>query len=383
MCNKVKSVWLLIDHPMNIITAVGLAFYLQEKFEVNLLISMHPYWEGIDLEMLKRYFKQIYTFPNVGFSKHILREVKKIYQTKKRIKEIGIVVDDTFVVLSCGSFLENIVLSTFPENRRLSINPDFVYNFFTDKSGDLQYRENAISKIWNLTILPLFGLLPMSYYEHVSEKKLYDVDYKVGREKIFNKCFSVKNIASSCLEENEIYDLSIYVKNKIVTHDVSGEKKIIFFLGDSEVPDKYRIEFTNRCLRYIEKFFPNYSYVYKPHPNDSGEAESVDLGKFMVYSKKGVSQLFFLENLEKIHRCFTIGSTAVKFGINFGIHSYLFLDLYKNFSKDYYEVLKSQACDIDDGAFIKTFDSPPVEYKIDVDLQKVSNHLVKILKYLC
>lgn len=374
-----RTIWLIIDHPMQIITAIGLALYFKDKYFINLLISRHHYWNKADQAVFFEYFQEIHWFPKVDFSWILPREVAKIIFNLWKIKRLAIKAEDIFLVLSNKVILETILFSLHDKNKRIAINPDFVCRDIYHPLPQSAYQEKLISKIWNLTIFPLFNLKAIIYLKEIKEKNLYAYMYRDGNEKIFYKFFSIVNDQTDSLYDNDIYDLASFVSSRICKNKIEITKgSSIVFFGDSLEMDDYRIQFTNKCLRYIERFFPGYSYIYKPHPNDCGEAASVDLGKFKIYDKKIVAELFWIENLNNTKFCFSIASMATRYSLNIGVTSFYFLKLYKNYSEDYYNALLSGVSRVDNRCFIEDFSKSPAEYKINLDLNKVYKSLEKI-----
>lgn len=373
-----NKIWIIIDHPMQITTAIGLSLYFKNNRGVNLLVSRHPYWRDSDEAIFKNYFDEIHWFPKSGFSWIFPREIAKILYVKRKLKKINISKDDIFVVLSNRVCLEPIVFSVYKNNRRISINPDYlVGDSFGPYVGD-DYQEKAISKIWNNFIFPLFGMESIMYCKHKTDKSLYALFYKRGNSAVFKQSFAIKNIEAKNLSDYEIYDLSAYVGFNLENKNEDGNRKSVVFFGDSTVPDSYQINFVNHCLRYIENFFPGCIYFYKPHPNDHGEAQSIELGQFKVYKDKTVAELFYLENSTKIKACFSVASTAIRHSIDSGITGYYFLKLYQNFQNDFYNALLDISAGTPSESFITDFNSAPTSYAIKYDINKVSGSLAKI-----
>jgi hypothetical protein len=379
-----KTLWIIIDHPMQITTAMGLAIYFKKDFNLGLIISKHCYWQGVDTQIFNNMFNSVHWFERPDFSKSLLREILKIFRIRKILKKLSIKKQDIFLILSNKVFLENILISLYPDNRRVVMNPDYLYEGSLEPFSLPRYKEKIISRIWNWTIIPLFKLIPVLCFKHTEDKKLYAIHYKKGNKKLFNVCLSIKNINATNLKPHEVFDLSMYVKTNLPKITKTPEKKCIVFFGESltEV-DLYHIEFTNKCLRYIEIFFPGYNYIYKPHPNDLIEANNLVLGKFSRYEKKGLAELFFIENLKNICCCFSVASTALRHAIDMGIKSYYFLNLYKNYSSDFTNVLMDLASDAPPEAFIGGFESAPQNYQITDQTNKVEQRIIIIKKALC
>lgn len=375
-----KTIWIIIDHPMQIINAIGLALYLQDKYIINLLISRHHYWNKSDQKIFSEYFKKIYWFPKVDFSWILPREALKIIYIKLKLKHLGIKNEDIFLSLANKIFLENILFSLYPKNSRISLDDDYIATHI--ERGQKEYHETLFSIIWNKTLIPLFKIKSMIFLQ-CSAEPLYIIVYQ---EEIFDNKYLFKRFKPGLkLSENELYRLAPLVRNNINGYSKNQDLKTIVFFGEGrDYFDADHFKFVNQCLRYIEKFFTGYSFVFKPHPYDRMEIKNIDFGKFQIYTDKNITELFLLKNADKIAYCFSVSSTSIRSSIDFGIkNSYYFLKLYRNYVSDkYYNILIEQVGDTDHRALIKSFDSAPENYGLDIKVDEIQRSLQKLDNYL-
>lgn len=378
-----KTLWISIYHPGEIISAVGMSLLVRDKYTVNLLIKDHPYWKGMGDDFYKKYFDNIYHFPDVGFSKHFLREVLKIIHIKKILKKLAIKDDDIYLTFSNKSFVDNIFLSAHRRHRIIKVVYSTVcFGSLSDfLSKNKYFKEIFTSKIWNLTIIPLFRLQPVVYLQHEKDRSLYEIVYKSGDAKIFGELYFISDYDKDVLGSNEIYNFMPLLKEKLIRGS-SGKDKIIIFFGEGRDRfDQYHCDFTNKCLRYIEHFFPGYHLVYKPHPIDFNgfETNNIVPGKFEIYRGGDISELLLLENFERVEACFSISSTSLRRAVDLGIKSYYFMDLYKNYLDDYRAIIKNLIGNLRSEAWLKSFEIPPLLYLLENNnLEKFSKHINKL-----
>lgn len=381
-----KVLWISLYHPNTILTAIGLILLLRDRFTVNCLIENHPYWKGMDVQPLSRYCNKIIWFSGVGFSKHFFREIFKLHKVKKIIKNLDVKKDDVFVALDNKPFLDNVFMSIHKSVRKFKITVYREWNDSLDKflASHKGYKELLTSKIWNWTIIPFFNLNPIVYLEN-SDRSLYYLIYKKGDKKIFDEFIYLKNYDEDASGKNEIYKLYGIAKDELVDRNKNSQKNTIVFFGEGRKHfDEYHFNFVNQCLRYIETFFPGFSYLYKPHPfdDDNYEVKNVVLGKFKLYEEKDVTELFLIKNLNNIKFCFSISSTSLESCFDMGIKSYFFIKLYSNYPKDFYSLILGQIGRLGKDAFIESFDIPPLDYQVKNNSSEKDNREVYKLDYL-
>lgn len=385
-----KNLWISIYHPGEIINAVGLAIFLKDYFTVNLLIKKHPYWRGISKDFFANYFNSIYWFPDIGFSKHFFREICKIIKTKFILKRLYVRDGDIFLTLSNKSFIDNIFLSIYKNIFKIKMVTrteclDTIKNFLGKKKN---YKEIWTSKIWNWSIMPFFRLQPIVYLQNIEDRGLYELVYKKGDKVMFDKFLYFKSYDENDLLNDDIYNFLPFIREKAATGDSGAQRNTVVFFGEGrDHYDKYHCDFTNRCLRYLEKFFPSSRLIYKPHPIDFAgfELNNLDLGKFEVYREGGITEIFLLGRINEIKGCFSISSTSLRKALDLGVPSYYFLNLYANYSKEYFELMLKFTHNAPSSAFINSFDLAPASYQVeDGNIKKFNKEINKLdfIKYV-
>lgn len=374
-----KTIWIVIDHPIQVIDATGLAFYFSNNYKVKLLVSRFHYWDNIDPSIFEKAFDKIYWFEKADFSKHLVREIFKLLRNKKKIKNLGVEKGDIFFILSRKVFLENLLISLYKDNLKINFSP--IMSKGEDGKDMSRFKERMISRFWNKTIIPLFGMCPLRYYYNVNDRRVFTYLYSEGNLKLFNEEFFYKSFAAEAtLENDEFFDLSYYVKDRLAKSSEEKDKKIVFF-GDAvnqENYTDYHIDFANKCLRYIEKFFPECELLYKPHPFDKMEKTSLEMGRFKLVEKAPIAELFLITNADKIKCVFSVSSLALKSALDMGFKGYYFLNMYEGYSEDYRGNLTAQAGYRNKEVFLKNFEEPPLEYESGIDLKKIENSLNRL-----
>src|SRR3989339_617337 len=200
-----KTLWISIYHPGEIISAIGMSLLFRDKYKINLFIKNHPYWKRINENFYKKYFNNIYHFPDVGFSKHFLREIIKIINIKKILKKLVIKNDDVYLTLSNKTFVDNIFLSIYKNHQifKFSSRTECLDSLEVFLKKNKNYKEIITSKIWNLTIIPFFNLQPIVYLQHQTDKGLYEIVYKRGDKSIFSKFLYFNSYDDNNLKEHD------------------------------------------------------------------------------------------------------------------------------------------------------------------------------------
>ena len=378
---KTKTIWVVIDHPLQIVQALGLSLYFSNQYNVKLLISKHHYWKGVDVRPFTSHFDEVHWFNKADFSWIFPREIWNLWTNLRELNTLQVNSQDVFLILSDHTFLESLIISRF-KNKKLALLPKYVYEKYHQQEfqTNLKYKERLISQIWNTTLIPFFRLEPLLYYSNILDKKMYALPYKRNSQELFHKTFFFDDTLKSV--DNSLKDISPYLS---LLNKAKNEKKrfIIFFGNSMHKHDKYQIAFTNTCLRYIEKHFPGYIYLYKPHPNDKVETKNISLGLFQVHSTKQTTELFLLEKGDQVAYFFAISSTSIKSCVHFGYtNAYYFFKLYKDYSNEFRDYLLSQFGSLTsiNNMFIDSFQNKPRKYTIQLNMQEVLTSFQKIEK---
>lgn len=383
-----KTLWLIIDHPMQLVDAMGIRLYYKDKYLVKLLVSRHHYWNAVDTNEIKNWFDEIHFFPRINFSWILPREIMNILANKQEINNLKIKNGDIFFVFSENVFLEGLLFQQYPKLKRIRLFAEHLYKRYhgVNFADTNKWQEKLISRLWNYTIIPFFSLEPIKYYQNLFDDHAYRINYVRDPEKIFDNTLVLKQNGQQIEAKNQIYELGPLVAKEL-TKTTKTKKDRVFFFGDSlKKYNQYQIDFTNKCLRYIEKYYSRHKLFYKPHPNDVLEQANIELGQFALFKEKLSSELLFLKYGNKIEHIFSVSSVSLKNALQFGFRNvHAFFKLYKKYDPELKVALTNQFGEFlkVKNFFITNFRSPPKPYSYQsFKINDVIMHLKKLDKLI-
>lgn len=369
MVGKNQDLWILVDHPRQIINALGLSIALGKTSSVNLLISKHHYWNGIDIQFLNEYFNKVYVFPKIVFSKILPREFAKMLIISERVRKLPIGARDIILVLSDNVFLESIIIRYYSNRRLVKIYPKHFYDMYVNGAPTGLFHEKAISKLWRYSMLRLLRLEPILYLQHLENPRLFMMPFLSDVNKLFDRVmFIASKNSKDNSDPNAFPDLLPFLAGnlrKAINKPANAKRKIVFFGGSLHSLDRYQVDFTNKCLRYIERYFPHSLYYYKPHPHDKVEQRHIELGEFSVYDRPLTTEIMLINNKDDFTHYFSVSSTSIVNCVEFGLNdAYLFYKLYGDYSPEFGKFLRNQYTAMHDRpeVFIEDFEQPPSKY---------------------
>src|SRR3989344_6027515 len=139
--NSGKTVWLIIDHPWQLLLALGLKICAPSDLVFNLLISKHKYWKSMDIGKYQNYFGRIYFFddPERTHSiKGIVKFLSQMLALKKQVRTLSVGKDDILVTLSYFRYFESIVTSVFAKNQQIFVCREDMYKVLTRSLADIR-----------------------------------------------------------------------------------------------------------------------------------------------------------------------------------------------------------------------------------------------------
>ncbi len=373
-----QKIWMVLDHPMQFSIALALAAYWRDKVSaINLLVSSHAYWNRVDIELYKDKFHEIFFVERPDYTwhpVHIVRWLWQIWRLKRKIKLLGINRDDVIVGLSIFHYLENIVLSTHPENQKIAIMPAVVYKECTRDLNQDIYFTPPEGWVASLFIEPLTGL----HHTYCKKEKLYPntywrLRYRQPLLEIYDRVVVMGNITEEDRPSGEglytiPYPYVLALEGKLEAKSKETKKKVVFF-GDSFrdglwgiAPETYASHL-NECLAYLRKIYgATHQLVYRPHPTESDEEiKYLDLNQFEIEKDGMLAELYFYKNLENINAVFSVASTSSRSAFYFFLNAYAFLNVFPfdNAAKTYF---RSEMGNIPYDFFIGNLSSVPTRY---------------------
>jgi len=375
------KIWIILDHPHQLIYAIRMCKIISDE-KINVLISCHEYWTEEYFVLCHKNFQEVHRFRRVTYNINILEQMWSIFILIKKIKNMGVGRQDLIVGFSCCQFLENIVISTHRNNFTSLIIAESTYK--EEKKQFIGYKWILSGFISNFFIEPLFHLNRTYYMQKdgTLEDGKFLLRYKKPIEQIYDNIIVMKNITNSLdvvktdvskiIECN--YPFNEFSSNKnfdILKNpsNMSEKNKIIFFgtpfIKFKNIDETKYILILNDCLNYLRhNYQENFVLVYKPHPHEHKEIDLLNLQNFEIETDVNMAELYLEKNIDCISKIFSVTSTVLRVGLNLGISSYSFMELFpfETVSKEY---------------FYNLFGSvPPEFFIIDLKLKPLEYHLV-------
>jgi hypothetical protein len=336
---------MVLEHPMQFSIALALAAHWRDRVSaINLLVSSHPYWKRVDIDLYRDKFDGISFMERPDYTWHpirVIRWLRQIWSLKRRIKRLGINRNDVIVGLSVFSYLENIVLSTHPENLKIAVIPEVIYEECTRDLNQDSYFTPPEGWVARLLIEPLNGL----HRTYCKKEKLHPdtywrLRYRKPLPEIYDKVAVMGNITAADMHINErIYTMPypyvVGLKDKKEAKSKVAKKKVVFF-GDffrnglwGVEPETYA-QHLNECLAYLRRINgATHQLVYRPHPAESGEElKYLDLNQFEIEKDGMLSELYFYKYREDIEAVFSVASTSSRSAFHFFLNAYAFFNVF-------------------------------------------------------
>lgn len=395
-----QKIWMTLEHPMQFSVALALAAHWRDKVSaINLLISSHPYWKRVDIEQYRGKFDEIFFMERSDYTWHPIRIIRwlwQIWRLKRKIKRLGIKQDDLIVGLSVFHYLENIILSTHPQNLKIAVMPAVVYEECTrDLNQDIYYTPPE-GWVASRLIEPLTGL----HRTYCKKEKLHPdtywrLRYRESLLEIYDQVVVMGDVTEGDkLASERIYTMPypyvLALEGKPAAKSQETRKKVVFF-GDffrnglwGVGPQTYA-RHLDGCLDYLRKIYgATHQLVYRPHPAESDEeAKYLDLNRFEIEKDGMLAELYFYKNLEDIDAVFSVASASSGSAFQFFLNAYAFLDIFPfdDVARAYF---KSVMGNVPQEFYIDNLTSMPCRYvkleKMDYVEKSCQNVLNMVLK---
>ena len=330
---------------------------------MTLLVSKHEYWRNVEFKKYEKYFSRTIWYERIDFSPPTIPFIKQIIISgllffqliilKIKVRKLGINKKDIIIGLSASQLLENVVISSFPGCRKISVVQEAAIKEEKIckrllKNGKLVYTINGfLFKIY----CPILKLRKTYHLLKRGTKNVYDGAvfqiYEKGFKNEYNKILIMLNITSQ-LPYTNIGQTSL--RNTYFPYFQMTTKrkknKIIFFgmpyISGMCVNRMFYIKKMNQYLDFLRRIYgKNYKLEYRPHPQDMNDFEDLNLSRFTVARDRTIAELYLLEESSKIKAVYSVCSTSSRSALNFQINSYVYPKLFplKNDAKEYYNDL--------------------------------------------
>jgi len=102
--------------------------------------------------------------------------------------------------------------------------------------------------------------------------------------------------------------------------------------------------------------------IYRPHPNETNEADRLKLNGFRIEEDREAAELYFLRNYQTITAVFSVSSTVSRTALNNGINGYAMYPVFP-FTTQQSEFFAGVMGDVPAEFTINDLNSPPVPYQ--------------------
>lgn len=396
--NGKQRIWIILDHPQQFATALGIVSYLKRgDFFLSLLISPHTYWAKVDINLYNHLFDNIYFLDRPDYSWNPIKvpsTIFKIFRLKRKIKQLGILQNDVIIGLSIFHYLENIIISMYPKNRKIGIMPYVVYQESTREMNRMVYENTFEGLLANWIIEPISGLHQTYCMKDKQHPDAYwRIRYKKSLQHIYDEIIILGNFVS---ENNHREDnintmpfpyILAFGKMQNENSSLHCPKKIVFF-GDSfrngirgVSSDDYK-RHLNKCLSFLRnKYGATYKLIYRPHPIEKSEIGQLDLDQFEIENDGMLAELYFYQNMNDIYAVFSVGSNVSRSAIYFFINAYSFLDIFP-FDDAAIDSFRQEMGNVPEEFYISDLSINPTEYiKMEslTDAKKTCQNVLDII----
>jgi|GEM_PF-6126074 len=376
---KDRNIWLILDHPNQLATALGLASYFdRKKYNLNLLISYHQYWDKVPPEIYQKLFDKWVIFERPDYTLHPFKIIKNfllISRTKKQVSGLKFDKNDIIIGLSIFHYLENITLSVYQSNVKIAVMPKAVFSESIDPLDEKMYYETLEGRIFNKVIEPFFSLYRTWCKKYRNNPNIYcRIRYRKPLYEIYDFIIILESVGESKQIDRKTYSMPFpYLLHINPASKESVKRKKVVFFGDIFKNGIYGVsadvyaEYVNRCLEFLRNIYSkNYSLVYRPHPRETDEIICLNLDNFEVQRDGILTELYLFQHYQEIHAIFSVASTSSRTGFFFNIPSFVFFKFFP-FNETVNDYLVNEAGDVPAAFFIDTVETMPPTYVNDID----------------
>ncbi|MFC1965155.1 hypothetical protein ACFLWG_04060 [Chloroflexota bacterium] len=374
-----QKIWIVLDHPMQFATALAIASHWgREDFVLNLLISPHPYWRKVDINLYRYQFDEVIYLERPDYTWHPIRALQmilRIWRLKRRIARLNIKLDDIIIGLSVFHYLENMVLSMQSRNRKIAIMPSVVYQESINKIDKSIYRGTLEGWLASWLVEPIAGLhRTYCMKERLHPERYWRIRYKESLPDIYHKVVVLGTISdggyqlgNSIITMPYPYVLALGETKEENFDNARKSQKVVFF-GNSFSEGYFGLKpevyahYVNQCLSFLrEKYASTHKLVYRPHPTESDEIKLLNLDQFDIEDDGMLSELYFYKNFADIYAVFSVGSTSSRTALHFFINAYAFINTFPfdEATKNYFRL---EMGSVPDDFYIRDFSRTPKRY---------------------
>ena len=113
---------------------------------------------------------------------------------------------------------------------------------------------------------------------------------------------------------------------------------------------------------FAAEFQRGHALIYRPHPNETNEADQLKLDGFRIEDDREAAELYFLRNYQTIAAVFSVSSTVSRTALNNGINGYAMYPVFP-FTTQQTEFFAGVMGDVPAEFTIHDLNSPPMPYQ--------------------
>ncbi len=347
---------------------------------IHLLREESKWWKRARWEPFGSRFAAVHAFKRVETCRG-LRDLPRLYrESAERRLAIGeLPIDPAQDMIFCiGGILtiSNATASAHPQVRKVLCISAKVYRQLHQAGARARYRFTTSGWLQNRIVEPMAGLhrtlrfkprmnaggdgVRLERLQKVPEE-FYDAIVVMSNSGHDIAADAPPKIVASCFPTiAELRDLP--------PESATGmEKQRVIFFGTPfdlihNLSPQVYIEYLNRCLDYLRANFRPYDLIYRPHPNETGEAQRLNLERFRIEDDREAAELYFLRHFASIAAVFSVSSTVSRTAFNNGLNAYAMYPLFP-FSKQQAEFFSGVMGEVPRYFHIRDLHSAPVAYQ--------------------
>ena len=382
MTGAKPKLWIVISRPDRLPTALAVAQALRSKFTggVHLLREDSKWWERAQWKPYAEQFDEIHAFPRVNTCRG-LRDLPRLYresaERREAIAQLPIDKDRDLVVCVGGILtISNATISAHPQTKKVLCVAEKVYRDLTRVGERTRYRFTTSGWLQNRIVEPMAGLNRTLHFkprinpggDGVRVERL-----QKNPESLYHRIVVMSNGGANVSNNPKIIGAKFpsvaELRDLPQVSDKNGDgpsRQIIFFgtpflLIHNVSPDVY-VERLNCCLDYLRRNFTAHTLIYRPHPNETNEADQLKLGGFRIEEDREAAELYFLRNYQTIAAVFSVSSTVSRTALNNGINGYAMYPVFP-FTTQQAEFFAEVMGDVPVEFTIRDLNSPTIPYQ--------------------
>ena len=380
--NGESKAWIVISRPDRLPTAIAVAQAIRAQFPggVHLLREESKWWERAQWRLYAGQFDEIHAFPRVNTCRG-LRDLPRLYRESAERREAiaHLPIDKKRDLIVCvGGILtiSNAAISAHPEAKKVLCIAEKVYRDLTRVGDRTRYRFTTSGWLQNRIVEPMAGLNRTLHFkprinpggDGVRVERL-----QKNPDLLYDRIVVMSNAGTDISDNPKIigarFPSVAELRDLPQVSDRNGDgssRQVIFFgtpflLIHNVSPDVY-VERLNRCLDYLRRNFSGHTLIYRPHPNETNEAERLKLNGFRIENDREAAELYFLRNYQTIVAVFSVSSTVSRTALNNGINGYAMYPIFP-FTTQQAEFFAGVMGEVPVEFTIRDLNSPPIRYQ--------------------